>query len=76
MTREPTTKDLVIVTVASMVMIIALALPAFILYSRGSTPDTSALYDAKHYYLKADGRSYLVVILRDGSHALVQEPVE
>ena len=43
----------------------------------GLAPTKSpTLHDATFYYLKASGRSYKVLILHDGSHALIPEPVE
>lgn len=45
--------------------------------SRSPSPPTApTLHDATFYYLKAGSHSYKVLILHDGSHALVQEPVE
>ena len=37
--------------------------------------DTPQLYDASWYYYKVEDNTYRVVILRDGTHTLIQEPV-
>jgi len=54
---------------------VVLALVAILLlYEPGV--QAGSLYDVPHYYVKADGVTYRVVILKDGSHVLVQEPIE
>ena len=37
--------------------------------------DTPSLYDAPWYYYKVEDKVYRVVILRDGTHTLIEEPV-
>lgn len=43
-----------------------------IAYHSNSDTNSGSLYDAKYYYLLKDGTRHTVLILRDGSHALLE----
>lgn len=66
----------------SIILVLIVVTSAFVagLYLRGDGSthvpgDTPPLYDASWYYYKVEDKVFCVVILRDGTHTLIEESV-